>query len=273
MKRILIALAGATVFAGSAIAQQPAPSGASATARMGDAGRQGSRDGHFQPDEIGHAARDRRDDRLARRPHGFHIHEKGQCDGDFEPPAVTTRGRDGAWHRRRGRTACWRFPNVHVGQDGVLKVEFFTDRLSLADGAETPLIDEDGSSVMLHADPDDYASDPAGHAGHRLACGVIQQRPDIHTNSEDISGASGRQMPEGHRPTLKIDLTLEGNDQVRSSATGFQAHASNSGSWPPGGGLIAITSSSPSNRKANHRCFWPRYRPLERDPTFSGGRS
>jgi Cu-Zn family superoxide dismutase len=40
-------------------------------------------------------------------------------------------------------------------------------------GAESALLDEDGSSLMLHADPDDYQTDPAGHAGGRIACGVI----------------------------------------------------------------------------------------------------
>jgi Cu-Zn family superoxide dismutase len=36
-------------------------------------------------------------------------------------------------------------------------------------------MDADGSAVVLHAEPDDYASDPAGHAGNRIACGVIEQ--------------------------------------------------------------------------------------------------
>ena len=67
------------------------------------------------------------------------------------------------------------FPNVNVGQDGVLKAEFFTDRLSLGDGGQNPLVDEDGSAVVVHAEPDDYASDPAGHAGDRIACGVVEQ--------------------------------------------------------------------------------------------------
>jgi superoxide dismutase, Cu-Zn family len=65
-------------------------------------------------------------------------------------------------------------PNVHVGQDGLLKVEFFTERLSLAEGAANPLKDADGSAIVIHAGPDDYASDPSGNSGDRLACGVIE---------------------------------------------------------------------------------------------------
>jgi len=38
---------------------------------------------------------------------------------------------------------------------------------------ERALLDEDGSALVVHAGPDDYASDPAGHAGDRIACGVV----------------------------------------------------------------------------------------------------
>ncbi len=30
-----------------------------------------------------------------------------------------------------------------------------------------------GRSVVVHADPDDYKSQPAGNSGKRIACGVI----------------------------------------------------------------------------------------------------
>jgi Cu-Zn family superoxide dismutase len=35
------------------------------------------------------------------------------------------------------------------------------------------LLDANGSAIVIHADQDDYFSDPAGHAGDRLACGPI----------------------------------------------------------------------------------------------------
>lgn len=106
--------------------------------------------------------------------HGFHIHEKGACEGDFESAGGHyAGGGEHGFNVEKGPHA-GDFPNVHVGQDGILKVEFVTDRLSLAEGAETPLKDEDGSAVVLHADPDDYEGQPAGHAGHRIACGVIE---------------------------------------------------------------------------------------------------
>ena len=37
------------------------------------------------------------------------------------------------------------------------------------------MFDNDGSSLVIHAKADDYKTDPAGNAGDRIACGVIQQ--------------------------------------------------------------------------------------------------
>ena len=37
----------------------------------------------------------------------------------------------------------------------------------------TPLLDADGTAVVIHAKPDDNVSDPAGNAGGRVACGVL----------------------------------------------------------------------------------------------------
>jgi Cu-Zn family superoxide dismutase len=44
-----------------------------------------------------------------------------------------------------------------------------TDQFSVASGEKAVI----GRSVVIHRDPDDYASQPAGNSGPRLACGVI----------------------------------------------------------------------------------------------------
>lgn len=108
---------------------------------------------------------------------GFHIHETGDCDaaGGFESAGGHyAGGREHGVNSQAGPHA-GDLPNVHVGPDGVLKLEIFTDRLSLDADGQNPLMDADGSAVVLHADPDDYTSHPAGHAGARIACGVIEQ--------------------------------------------------------------------------------------------------
>lgn len=109
--------------------------------------------------------------------HGFHIHETGECDpeGGFESAGGHYVGDDDNAHgimNPEGPHA-GDLPNVHVGQDGVLKIEYFTDELSIS-GDDSPLMDEDGSAVVVHGSPDDYESQPSGEAGDRIACGVIE---------------------------------------------------------------------------------------------------
>jgi superoxide dismutase, Cu-Zn family len=107
--------------------------------------------------------------------HGFHIHETGSC----EPPTFESAGGhfnpEGAQHGHGNASGphAGDLPNVHVASDGVLAVEFFTDRVTLGEG-ETSLLGEDGTAILIHAGPDDYQTDPAGDAGDRIACGVIQ---------------------------------------------------------------------------------------------------
>ncbi|MGE0500702.1 MAG: superoxide dismutase family protein [Rhizobiaceae bacterium] len=108
-------------------------------------------------------------------PHGFHVHATGACDaaGGFESAGPHYGDGEHGIAQPDGPHA-GDFPNVHVGQDGLLKVEFFTERLSIGEG-ETPLMDADGSAVMIHAGPDDHTAQPGGDAGDRIACGIVQQ--------------------------------------------------------------------------------------------------
>ena len=62
-------------------------------------------------------------------------------------------------------------PNLHVPEGGKLKIEVLNPTVTLS--AESALLDEDGSAVVIHAVADDYQTDPAGNAGDRIACGVI----------------------------------------------------------------------------------------------------
>ena len=108
--------------------------------------------------------------------HAFHIHETGQC----EAPEFTSAGghfnpteEQHGWNNPQGHHA-GDFPNVHVHEDGRLAVEYFTDAVTLGEG-ETSVFDDDGSAVVMHEGADDYMTDPAGDAGARIACGVIER--------------------------------------------------------------------------------------------------
>ena len=56
-------------------------------------------------------------------------------------------------------------------KDGRLRIEAKVAGLTLS--GETGVV---GRSVVIHADPDDYKSQPAGNSGKRIACGVIAAR-------------------------------------------------------------------------------------------------
>ena len=107
--------------------------------------------------------------------HGFHIHETGTCEGDFTSAGghFNPGGAEHGFHSEGGPHA-GDFPNIHVPEGGALTVEYVNDRVSLEEGAEGTLRDNDGSAIVFHANPDDYQSQPAGDAGPRIACGVIE---------------------------------------------------------------------------------------------------
>ena len=65
-------------------------------------------------------------------------------------------------------------PNLHVPSGGVLVVEILNAAVTLEKGKPNSLFHKEGTSIVIHAGKDDYKSDPAGNAGDRIACGVIQ---------------------------------------------------------------------------------------------------
>ena len=51
----------------------------------------------------------------------------------------------------------------------------FTTAVSLKGaGGRTALLDADGSAIVIHASPDDQATQPIGGSGARVACGVLK---------------------------------------------------------------------------------------------------
>ena len=105
--------------------------------------------------------------------HGLHFHDVGRCD----PPFTSAGGHFNPTQRAHG------FRNragYHAGDltafsappTGSVRVDQFSREVTLGTGP-TSLLDGDGSSLVVHASPDDYATDPAGNSGERIACGVI----------------------------------------------------------------------------------------------------
>jgi superoxide dismutase, Cu-Zn family len=98
-------------------------------------------------------------------PFGFHIHENGNCElGD---PSDPFKGAGGHWNpygQPHGNHA-GDFP-VLFSNNGRAWMCFFTDKFRSADVI--------GKSIIIHENPDDFKTQPAGGSGKRLACGVIR---------------------------------------------------------------------------------------------------
>ncbi|MCZ0945343.1 MAG: superoxide dismutase family protein [Gammaproteobacteria bacterium] len=108
--------------------------------------------------------------------HGIHLHGTGACAPDFKAakghvnPDQTPHGLRNPDGPDNGD-----LPNLYVAADGSAKAEFFTTRVSVAQGSTPALLDEDGSAVIIHDQPDDHMTQPIGGAGGRIGCGIIKK--------------------------------------------------------------------------------------------------
>ncbi len=103
-----------------------------------------------------------------------HIHQTGRCD----PPSFESAGAHFNPTNAEHGTSNPRGPhagdllNITVDSTGRGHMEVTATRVSLEKGTGS-LFDADGSALVLHEDPDDMRTDPAGNSGARIACGVI----------------------------------------------------------------------------------------------------
>ena len=109
----------------------------------------------------------------ANAEHGFHIHQNGDCSapdassaGDHFAVAGQPHGRVGTGEHHAGD-----MPNLRADGDGHAMVDIRLEGLELGGGGERDVIDR---AVVIHQNPDDYVSQPAGNSGARIACGVIR---------------------------------------------------------------------------------------------------
>lgn len=123
--------------------------------------------------------------------YGFHIHGTGLCEADSAAPDDP--GTTGAFLSAGGHLGADEaehpnhtgdLPSLYVTADGQGRLVTITDRFT----ADDLTGDDDGSAVMIHADPENFANVPeryaaegpdeqtlkTGDAGSRLACGVVE---------------------------------------------------------------------------------------------------
>ena len=103
---------------------------------------------------------------------GFHVHEKGDCSapdatsagGHFNPD-TKSHGMPGSGSNHAGD-----MPNIKSDANGNAVYSAKLSGFAVNNGPVGIL----GRSVVVHRDPDDYKSQPAGNSGPRIACGLIK---------------------------------------------------------------------------------------------------
>lgn len=105
--------------------------------------------------------------------HGFHIHEKGDCTsadgssaGGHFNPANSQHGKHNHGTRHAGD-----LPSLRANAQGIATLQYESEQISLNGDANITDL-----AIVVHADPDDFTTQPAGNAGTRLACGVIKRQ-------------------------------------------------------------------------------------------------
>ena len=103
--------------------------------------------------------------------HGIHFHTVGQCT-----PAGAFASAGGHFNPTGKKHGLFNPEGPHAGDFEALTIDSFRKgtfvandtRISLSPGPNS-LLDADGSSVVLHALPDDQRTDPSGNSGARVA--------------------------------------------------------------------------------------------------------
>ena len=102
--------------------------------------------------------------------HGFHVHEVGDCGSGDGMSAKGHFNPHGKPHGKGSERHAGDLPNLKANKQGRATAAFDVDILTVTPGPASVV----GRGLIVHADPDDYTSQPVGNAGARLACAVIR---------------------------------------------------------------------------------------------------
>lgn len=134
--------------------------------------------------------------------HGIHFHAVGRCDtpdfmsagGHFNP----TGKQHGAKNPQGAHAGD--LPNLPLDDTtrnqggGGYTWTTTTSAITLTAGAAN-IFDADGTALVIHADPDDEATDPTGNSGGRVACATITQQPNLPNTG--LGGMADAQQSRG----------------------------------------------------------------------------
>lgn len=172
---VMVGVLGLVVGAGAAAAQDGGQDGSASATLVDPAGQELGR--AVLTETPGHGVLIRIEvEGLEPGDHGFHIHETGRCEvPDFASAGghYAPRGNAHGVLRRDGKHA-GDLLNLVVPGSGHVVVEQLARGVTLEPGAAGSLFDDDGAALVIHANPDDYRTQPSGGGGPKVACGVIR---------------------------------------------------------------------------------------------------
>lgn len=110
--------------------------------------------------------------------HAIHVHTTGVCEG---PAFLSAGGHFNPEGHKHGLVNAegphaGDLPNMIVTAAGNARYETANYRITLGTGLNS-LFKPGGTTLVIHAGPDDNVTDPAGNSGARIACGLITRAP------------------------------------------------------------------------------------------------
>lgn len=104
--------------------------------------------------------------------HGIHVHEQGDCSAPDASSAGGHFSPDDNMHGNpvSGEHHLGDMPNIVADATGRARVSTTIVGATLGDDGPRDLM---GRAIVVHMEPDDYKTQPAGNSGERIACAVI----------------------------------------------------------------------------------------------------
>lgn len=112
---------------------------------------------------------------MPRGSYGAHVHTTGRCDAPDFATAGSHWNPSGQQHGKNNPRGMHKgdLPNLMIDTSGRGSVEITIPDTAMR-GSGLAMLDADGASLVIHAQADDYRTDPSGNSGGRIACGIFR---------------------------------------------------------------------------------------------------
>ncbi|HYF62835.1 MAG TPA: superoxide dismutase family protein [Herpetosiphonaceae bacterium] len=167
--------------------------------------------------------------------HGIHVHQFGQCAPTFGAAGEhhnPTNSHHGPNNPAPPKPHSGDLPNLTVAADGSGTLDTTSTVFTLS-ASDTTILDSDGSALVIHANPDDLASDPSGNSGARIACGVIQASAAAAPTAVPATAVPATAVPGTAAPATAAPATAAPAVTPTQPAGGVPGQLPNTGAPRP----------------------------------------